>query len=441
MLTLRRPAPVEVRPNDPLAELLEHSPALRALDAHLDVVFAQEFEQLDYADPVVDAPSTDTLTDTLDADTPIAVDVIAPAADLDAELAQLLAEEAPSDSTDVTTTPEAVALQQSVIELSQVTPIDPAPTEADQKRALINDAELTRKGFVLKVTKSLGRIATVGILTTGALMGALGVIADGDRPTFAEPKTSVDTEQSSSAASDAQPPVTEASVTTTTEALPPVYAPGVGEQSARLVFPDSMCNEEVSVREASAEHVGLDANKDIIDILEIDPTPQQGCPEGSAHAAEQRAKGLKNRTREDAARFVINKGSPELPRLPDGSRPTRSADFLPIAQRSMNSNMFGEEGVVFVEGHRSTNSATFALLDNLQPGEDIVGLRGDGLTFTYRVNTTISLPAENYQAELLKIIENVTAETGSESLLVVSACDPFASKTHRVVSISVLQES
>jgi sortase A len=82
----------------------------------------------------------------------------------------------------------------------------------------------------------------------------------------------------------------------------------------------------------------------------------------------------------------------------------------------------GEPGTVAVAGHRTTYLAPFRTIDQLRPGDPVVLEMPYG-TFTYRVQTTrVVLPTA------LWITHNV-----GYPRLVLSACHPLYSASHRIV--------
>lgn len=298
----------------------------------------------------------------------------------------------------------------------------------------------TRRRVGKKIGKAIGVVALSAGLFAGALFGSTAATSawrgmSATEASAEQPKA--ETKQTAPRRVPFVRPTRIIDNTTTTEAPEPPYRPEIGQVSAVLTFSANMCNEEVVVREAAPEF-GVGADETLLNILELDPTPQQGCEAGTQHVNDARAQGGKNRTREDPARFSVSDPG-ALPRLADGSLPTNYGQLMPAAERSTASNMFGENGVVYVDGHRSTNSAPFALLDNNKPGDLIFAKRGDGKLATYVTERTVSVPVGSYQQDILAVINEIKSKAGHENIMVISACDPYASKSHRIVSFSVLQ--
>lgn len=385
MLTLRRPAPVEARPNDPLAELLEHSPALRALDAHFDDIFAQEFAQLDYADPVADVPNTDTLTDTLDADTPIAVDVIAPAADFDAELAQLLAEEAPTDATDVTLVPEPATLLQPIIEAPQDTIVS--------SESFVRPERQVKRNWI-------GKAAAFIAINAVVLSGYIVSPRTGEDNTPPGDAVATELALGARAATAALPIVVESEQV---PVEPEQFLPKPGELVG--VLRDPVTCEEIQIIEYSEqEDIDLlnevtDIGDATIDFLTPDPTPNIGCEVADAREQAREAETGRNHIR----RIERYRNSAITPDNPSGL----VAHHQPVAGHQTSITTTDAERPVYLSvlpgmkgnfvffGHGSTFSAAFADMALHQEGDSLFFDSEDGNTYEYRVVGLDIIKADN----------------------------------------------
>jgi sortase A len=83
----------------------------------------------------------------------------------------------------------------------------------------------------------------------------------------------------------------------------------------------------------------------------------------------------------------------------------------------------GERGTVAIAGHRTTYLAPFRTIDQLRPGQHIILAMPYG-TFTYAVERTQIVSPDAFW---------ITRRVPGEDRLVLSACHPLYSASHRIV--------
>lgn len=186
--------------------------------------------------------------------------------------------------------------------------------------------------------------------------------------------------------------------------------PGVQGEIAGFVIP-ALCNETgaiVSISEAQIPNVGDGPTATNVDQIVPDSPAQSDCATTLNHAASEQASGHTTymtrgqRTNENYA--------------------NTANQFIPVVGEWPGSPNPGNPGNLTLFGHRTTESAPFSSIDQLQPGNNIFVFDTNGTYYDYEVTGEQIIPATDV-SDIVKYGYNSNNQA-TGNYLTLFACGP-----------------
>lgn len=106
-----------------------------------------------------------------------------------------------------------------------------------------------------------------------------------------------------------------------------------------------------------------------------------------------------------------------------GLETTPLKDIEPVVDIDIAGALPGQEGMVIISGHRTSDSAVFMNLDQLKAGDEIVIKTDDGNAFTYIVELNTEVAYHTIENDYYGYINAYQSPTGATELATLLSCD------------------